>query len=323
MLPAAIALTGLLAVPVVVALHMMAEPTSPDQPRFGIRSRAQVLAGFDGERAYGYLVEQCKLGPRRSGTEANLQLRRRIAEHFKSCGAKVEVQSFSVPHPTTGEAVEMANVLGRWFPERSERVLIAAHFDTRPHPDNETNPRRRKLPFVGANDGASGVAVLMELAHMIPELGTRAGVDLVAFDGEELVYGQVGEYFLGSRYFAEQYHKTSTDDGLGYLAAIVVDMVGGNRLQLKPDRLSLEHSADLVREVWDVARRLRVRAFRDRGGYDIRDDHEPLIEAGIRAIDIIDFDYMHWHLASDTPNQCSARSLAWVGGVVAEWLRSQ
>ncbi len=93
----------------------------------------------------------------------------------------------------------MANLIGSWHPERKDRVVIGVHYDTRPFPDEEPNPTLRTTPFIGANDGASGVALLMEIAHHLNTLSTPWGIDLVLFDGEELVYGRDGEYFLGSR----------------------------------------------------------------------------------------------------------------------------
>ena len=148
-----------------------------------------------------------------------------MAVHFAGLDAEVKLQPFEALHPLTGEPVEMENVMAIWHPERKRRVVIGAHFDTRPHPDKETNPKKKAEPFLGANDGASGVAVLMELAHHLQELKTDVGVDLVAFDGEELVYDDKGEYFLGSKHFAEQYTKSGRP--ARYVAGVVVDMVGG------------------------------------------------------------------------------------------------
>ena len=320
-----VALLGVLAAPIVIALRMMADQprSSANRSRSSAKRASAMGTGFDGQRSYRYLAEQCNIGPRISGTAGNKILQDRMVDHFRDMGAQVEVQAFQARHPLTADPVEMANVVARWFPERARRVVLGAHFDTRPRPDSEPNPRNRSLPFLGANDGASGIAVLMELAHLMPDLKTKVGVDFVAFDAEELVYGDIGEYFLGSRHFAEQYRVRSAREGYQYIAAIVVDMVGDKRLQIYPDHLSATHAPKLVQEVWSIARRQRARAFRNGRGHDIRDDHVPLIEVGIPAIDIIDFDYPHWHRASDTKDKCSAASLAQVGRVLAEWLRSK
>jgi Zn-dependent M28 family amino/carboxypeptidase len=220
----------------------------------------------------------------------------------------------------------MVNLIGSWHPERNSRVVIGAHYDTRPFPDEDPDPARRKAPFIGANDGASGVALLMEIAHHLDTLATPWGVDLVLFDGEELVYGggqsQNGEYFLGSKEFARQY-ADAVDSGRTrsrYAAGIVLDMVGDRDLKIDQEQNSLTLAHGLVREIWTVARRLGATAFRDRVGSAVLDDHLPLNNAGIPTIDLIDFDYPYWHTSQDLPEKCSAASLEQVGRVVTTWL---
>jgi Zn-dependent M28 family amino/carboxypeptidase len=253
-----------------------------------------------------------------------------VADHFTKMGAQVREQPFRARHPLTGEWVDMANLIGSWHPERKERVVIGAHYDTRPHPDQETDPERLNLPFLGANDGGSGVAVLMEVAHHLNDLDTLVGVDLVLFDGEELVFGdnpRRGEYFLGSKYFARVYADQVQRDQVQrrrtsprYVAGIVLDMVGGKDMSINQEPNSINLAPDLVREVWAVARRIGARSFRPRQGREVLDDHLALNDGGIPAIDIIDFDYPYWHKADDLPANCSADSLAEVGRVVTAWI---
>jgi Zn-dependent M28 family amino/carboxypeptidase len=283
-------------------------------------------APIDGRRAYGYLKQICDLGPRIAGSEANARQRKLVAELFTKMGAKVREQPFRVDHPLTGRPVEMANLIGSWQPDRLQRVVIGAHYDTRPHPDQEDDLERRKLPFLGANDGGSGVALLMEIANHLEKMNTPWGVDLVLFDGEELVYGdnpRRGEYFLGSwqfgRAYAAQVERGRTK--MRYRAGLVLDMVGGRNLQIKREPNSLNFAPGLVREVWALARQLDARSFLDEIARSaINDDHLPLNDAGIPTIDIIDFDYPYWHKADDLPENCSAESLAEVGRVVTAWL---
>jgi glutaminyl-peptide cyclotransferase len=330
MLPT-IGLVGVMALivtPVAVALLKMGPAQgSTVQPQTKPKPAAKPakLAGFDGDRAYEYLAEQCKLGPRISGSDANRALRDRMVAHFESVGAQVKRQRFEGPHPVSAAAVEMENIVASWHPERNRRVVIGAHFDTRPHPDRETNPRKKTATFLGANDGASGVAVLMELGNMLGDLKTTLGVDLVAFDGEELIYDDKGDYFLGSRYFAEEYRRAGGQSR--YVAGFVLDMVGGDPIAIYPDSEGYRQNPQLVEEIWDVAGRLKATAFKsfksNRKFYDVSDDHLSLLDVGIPAIDIIDFSYKHWHLASDTADKCSAASLAQTGGVLAEWLRGK
>jgi hypothetical protein len=283
-------------------------------------------APIDGKRAFGYLKAICELGPRLAGTEANTKQREMVAQHFKANGGKIKEQPFEAPHPLTGERVRMVNLIGSWFPERTQRVVIGAHYDTRPHPDEESDPARLAEPFLGANDGASGVALLMEIANHLKESKTPWGVDLVIFDGEELVYGKhpntQGEYFLGSKAFARNYVEEIEARGSRnrYVAGIVLDMVGGAELQINQEPNSLNLAPNLVHDVWNVARQLGARSFKSQVGREVLDDHLPLNNAGIPAIDIIDFDYPYWHKADDLPKNCSAESLAEVGRVMTAWL---
>jgi Zn-dependent M28 family amino/carboxypeptidase len=283
-------------------------------------------APIDGQRAFGYLEKICKLGPRVAGTQANTSQRQMVAEHWRAMGAKVREQPFSTAHPLTGARVDMVNLVGSWHPERNQRIVIGVHYDTRPHPDEEQDPKRRNLPFLGANDGASGVAILMEMAHHLNDLNTPYGVDLVLFDGEELVFGPhpetQGDYFLGSKEFARAYvaDVEGRRSRNRYVAGLVLDMVGGSKLQINQEPNSLNLAPGVVRDVWAVARQLNATSFRFRQGREVLDDHLALNDAGIPTADIIDFDYPYWHKADDLPKNCSAESLAEVGRVVTAWL---
>jgi len=281
-----------------------------------------VPAPIDGDRAFKYLTQICEIGPRPAGSDANTRQRALVAAHFRKLGAKVVEQPFTAQDPRSGKTVSMANLVGSWHPERKERVVIGAHYDTRPFPDEDPDPAQRKTPFIGANDGASGVALLMEIAHHLESLETVWGVDLVLFDGEELVYGRDGEYFLGSKEFARRYVETSDERPapFEYVAGLVLDMVGGRQLQINQEPHSLSLAPKLVREVWGVARQLKASAFRTRVGRAVMDDHLPLNNGGIPTIDIIDFDYPYWHTAQDIPKNCSGASMAQVGRVVTAWL---
>lgn len=280
-------------------------------------------AVVDGDRAYGYLKAICKIGPRPAGSAANARQRAMVADHFRKHGGKIREQPFAGTDPVSNAPVAMVNLIGSWFPDRADRVLLAAHYDTRPFPDEDPDPANRRIPFIGANDGASGVALLMEIAHHLDDSPTPWGVDLVLFDGEELVYGggadQVGTYFLGAKAFAREYVEARKFKGR-YAHGLVLDMVGDRDLAIDKEPFSVELAASLVRDVWGVARALKVSQFRDRTGRYVQDDHLPLNNGGIPSIDIIDFDYRFWHTAQDLPENCSGASLAQVGKVVTAWL---
>jgi hypothetical protein len=280
---------------------------------------------IDGQRAYGYLKQICEIGPRTAGSEANARQRKLVADHFAKMGARVTEQQFRAVHPATGEQVVLVNLIASWNKDRPQRVVIGAHYDTRPHPDEEIDPVRHRLPFIGANDGASGVALLMEMAHHLKELETPWGVDLVLFDGEELVFSndpRVDKYFLGSEEFARQYRHqvVAKRSRMRYVNGIVLDMVGGRNARIKREPKSMELAPDLVRDIWEVARALRVNSFIPDRGREVRDDHLALNDVGIPTVDIIDFEYPYWHKADDVPENCSAESLAEVGRVITTWL---
>ncbi len=183
--------------------HAAAQPVDPK------------AAPIDGNRAFGYLEKICAIGPRIAASEANTKQRVMVAQHFKAQGGVVREQPFAAQDPRTGKRVTMVNLVGSWRPELVERVLIGAHYDTRPFPDEEEDPQLRRARFIGANDGASGVALLMEIAHHLKDSQTPWGVDLVLFDGEELICKTnkgAGDFFLGSKAFAAAYKKFQRAD---------------------------------------------------------------------------------------------------------------
>ena len=314
----------------VVGLSYMAMQPASGQGSGTQRPRSVRANPLDADRAYRALKTICQIGPRVSGTPGMAKQQNLLRTHFEKMGAVVTMQRFSVRHPETGQATELANLIATWHPERKQRILLCAHYDTRPYPDQDPDPAKRKGIFVGANDGASGVAVLTELGRFMPNLKGRFGVDFVLFDGEELVYQEKRDpYFLGSTYFAQQYRANPPDHKYRY--AVLLDMVGDKDLNILQERnsLSWRDSRPLVLKIWATARRLGVREFVAIPGYEIRDDHLPLHDiAGIPACDIIDFDYGpprrgYWHTTEDTPDKCSGESLAKVGWVVLEWIKDQ
>lgn len=287
------------------------------------RTRALSLAQipFNGERAYQYLQQLCRLGPRPSGSPAMHAQQKLLIEHFQKLGGKVKLQQFRVRHPLDGSEVRMANLMVSWNPDKRERILLCAHYDTRPYPDRD--PHNPQGTFIGANDGGSGVALLMELAHSMAAIEGDLGVDFVLFDAEEFVFNDDADiYFLGSEYFARQYAAKRLD--CRYRYAILLDMIGDSDLQIYEERNSVgtRNTRGLVKDIWATAARLGVSEFIPKPRHEVQDDHLPLRNtAGIAAIDIIDFDYPYWHTEADTADKCSALSLAKVGWVIEEWLK--
>ncbi|QDT95768.1 Peptidase family M28 [Gimesia aquarii] len=287
----------------------------------GTTAEPKVTPVFNAERSYGYLKKICRLRSRMSGSPGMAEQQKMISEHFRKLKAKVHFQTFDAPHPLTGNPVRMNNMIISWYPEAKKRILFACHYDTRPYPDRDrTQPRGL---FIGANDGASGVAFLMELGNVIRDLKISHGygIDFVFFDGEELVYRENDPYFLGSKYFANQY-KTQARD-FEYVYGILFDMIADKNLMIYMEKNSIKYAPKLTRSIWQAAQKTGVRQFIPKVKFEIRDDHLPLNEiAHIPTCDIIDFDYPVWHTTRDIPRYCSGTSMAKVGKVIIYWLQN-
>jgi hypothetical protein len=275
---------------------------------------------FDAKRAMSYLEKICAIGPRISGTEGMKKQRDLVKAHFEEHGAKVTLQTFPARQKSREQPVEMTNLIASWNPDRERRVILCSHYDTRPIADQEPNRRRWTEPFLSANDGGSGIALLMELAHHMKEVKTGVGVDFVLFDGEEYIFNpDRDQYFLGSDHFADAYRKTKPK--YRYVAAVLLDMVGGMGARFPVEQNSWFAAQRLVEELWRIAGEQKCAAFKNELGDRVLDDHLALNRVGIPAVDIIDFSYRHWHRLSDVPENCSADSLEQVARVLGIWLQ--
>lgn len=272
-----------------------------------------------GLRMMSDLRRLCALGPRPAGSAASAAQLRLLQDHFLACGAAVESSPFLVPHPATGSVVTCHNLIAAYGDPSSPRKLLGAHGDTRPIPDRERDPARRRLPFVGANDGASGVAVLMELARSLGALIHRPPVDLVILDAEELIIDGRGEYCLGSAELAAGHDRVGP---ARYSGAVIVDMVGRTGSVFRRERYGHERARALTDEVWSIARVVGATSFRDRVGRAIIDDHLRFLDVGIPALVVIDLEDPRWHTADDLPEHCSAESLEQVHRVLQAWVTS-
>jgi hypothetical protein len=280
---------------------------------------------FDGKRAIGYLEELCKIGPRISGTEGMAKQQKYLEKHFEELGGKVFYQRFTAKQNSQRDEVEMANMVVSWFPEREKRVIICSHYDTRPIADQEADRRKWHDDFVSANDGGSGVVLMMEMAHAMKGLKTNVGVDFVFFDGEEYVFGRDDLYFFGSKHFGNIYRKNK--DKVKYQGAVLLDMVGGKNAHFAIDPESYAKAGKVVEEIWSIAAEQKCEAFLHELGEGVEDDHLALQRVGIKAIDIIEWPnqqspgYKHWHRLSDTPDKCSPAMLSQVAKVLGVWLQ--
>ena len=198
------------------------------------------------------------------------------------------------------------------FKGKSKKThLFCAHWDCRPWADRDPDFRNRSLPIPGANDGASGTAILMELCNLLSSTPADKSVELAFFDGEDYGSGNMPEaWCLGSKHFARNVLSET------YAYAVLIDMVGDKNLAIKREPQSLACAPWLISKVWALAKEQGAAGFLDKTGPSIYDDHVPLIAKGIPAIDIIDFDYPFWHTLNDTPDKCSPVSLKQVGDLL-------
>lgn len=293
--------TAALRVALVLALGVPACAAAP---------RVQV----DGERAHRRVVRQVEAGPRVPGTAGHATVRDWIAAELARLGAKVERQTFV--DSSLGRPIELTNLIGRFAAAgRAERtIVLCAHYDTRPFSDRDADPALRDRPCPGANDGGSGVAVLLEVAELLAQRPAAVAVELVFFDGEDLGHADRPEQFaLGSRGYARRLGERKPT------AAFLFDMVGDRNLNIHAEAISSRRAANLVALVHEGARATGARHFHRDVRHAVTDDHVPLLDAGVPAVDIIDFDYDAWHTTADLPDRVSAASLAEVARVAA-WL---
>jgi len=269
-----------------------------------------VQARFDSARAWKDLEAQVAFGPRPAGSAALQKTRDYILSELKSAGLDGRQQTFVARTPL-GE-ISMANVIVTIPGRRPERIAIASHYDTKRTPF--TSPSGATvIRFVGASDGASSTAALLELARALKNRQNEFTIELLFFDGEEAVveWSLNNDNTYGSRYYVDAARKAGTVKDLR--ALILLDMIGDKDLMIRRDSNSAPWLVDIV---WTAAARLGHRAVFSDQLTTIEDDHLPFLRAGVPAVDIIDLDYPPWHEASDTLDNVSARSLQIVGDVV-------
>ena len=276
---------------------------------------------FDEDHAFSYLVAQCDFGPRNPGSDGYYACLDYLITELDQSANEIILQDFSYQERRYNKQYNLQNIIARFNPDSEFQTVISAHWDTRPWADQEDLRQDRDQPIIGANDGASGVAILLELAKIMGENPPPIGVNLVFFDGEDLgVPGENETYCQGSRFFAKNLPIPRPDE------AINLDMVGDKQLVLPIERYSLEYHPELVRHLWDRAKDMGLDAFIGRVDYAIYDDHIPLNEiAGIPSIDIIDFKYPNsyanfWHTMNDIPENCSEESLGQVGALMVDYI---
>jgi glutaminyl-peptide cyclotransferase len=269
-----------------------------------------VHSTFDGDRAFGMLKAQCDLGPRPPGSAAHEKCKTYILKQLTPNVDKIDTQTFSYLDSERHVNLHLTNIIGVINPTATKKILLFTHWDTRPTADMDLDHKDK--PIVGADDGASGTATLLELARVLHMQRPNVGVVLLFVDGEDWGPGE-NKMYLGARYFAQHpgvYKPTY---------AILLDMIGQKDLQVHRELGSQGLHPDLNDKVWSAAAALGYSAqFPDSLQNAIGDDHVAFNDAGIPAIDLIDFDYAYWHTLQDTADKCSPQSLKAVGDVMAK-----
>jgi Zn-dependent M28 family amino/carboxypeptidase len=275
------------------------------------RSSAPQAPSFDGSQALRWVEHQVAAGPRVPNTTAHRRIGDWLVDELSRRADTVEVQSF-VHVSQRGDTLRLRNVLARFRPGDSNRVLYVSHWDSRPVADQDPDPANRERPVPGANDGASSTALLLGVAEALHRTPPGLGVDLLFVDGED--YGDFSgpDVLLGSRHFA-----ANLPAGYRPLFAVVWDMVGDSASRFLREGYSVQASPEVVDRVWRAAEAIGLgRFFRAGNGGAITDDHLPLIEAGIRAIDVIPSPLPpYWHTAADTPDKLAAVAFERVGAL--------
>ena len=276
---------------------------------------------FDGQKAFQNLLDQCDIGPRDPGSLGHLAGKKYIVESIQDHADTLFLQNFTYDIYGKEEKFNGTNIIARFNTFSKEQVLIGAHWDTRPWADLDKNKENYNKPILGANDGASGVAVLIELARILKISPPSIGINLVFFDAEDSgISGENESFCKGSIYFSKNLPLKGIKEG------IILDMVGDKQLSLPIERYSLKFHGKLVRQLWDRAKVLDLKAFKGVVGSFIYDDHVPLNQyAGIPTIDIIDIKYPnsftnYWHTMNDIPENCSAESLQQVGTLMVDYI---
>lgn len=273
---------------------------------------------FDAGASMQYIQTQLDFGPRIPGSEGHRRTGDWIVEEMRSRADTVIVQEWI--HVTKdGDSLPMRNVLARFKPEAPQRILYLAHWDTRPISDQAKNREERSLPVPGANDGASGVALLIAVADALQSEPPAMGVDLLLVDGEDFGdFTSDTDVLIGSRYFAQNLPSPDYRPLFG----VLWDMIGDANLKIYQEGHSMQRAPEIVERVWRTAADLGYyNVFIPTGGMSITDDHLPLLDAGLRVINVIDIDYPPHHTPQDTFDKVSQESMQIVGDVAMALIR--
>lgn len=286
----------------------------------------QQKPAFDAENAFTQIEKQLSFGPRNPGSNGHKEALNYLNNELKRYADIVYLQEFS--YPGYNEQLLLTNIVAQFNPNSTNRIFVSAHWDTRPRAEQDKNEDKRELPIPGANDGGSGVGVILELARILKSNPVDYGIDLILFDGED--YGKEGDinnYLLGAKYFAA---KKPVDYQPHF--GILLDLVGDKEAKFRMEGASLKYAGDIVELVWNIAVSLNATSFIKRESSEIYDDHTALNMAGLKTINIVDSELIgadspderrnYWHTQNDTIENIGKETLQQVGDVLTHLIYS-
>lgn len=276
---------------------------------------------IDGNELMAVIDQQLRYGPRYLSAEGHQQIQKMLTAEMDALADEVHVQTWKNTS-ADGKEQQLSNIIGRFNPSAEKRIVLGTHYDSKKFA--ELDKKNRDQAVLGANDSASGVAVLMELARILSndKKTSDLGIDIVFFDGEEGEENLRGDYKdwkpLGSTYFAD--HLSDLYGEHKPVSGVVLDMVCDKNLKILKEPSSVKYAPDQVKAFWDMAKKIDRDVFSDKESVEIVDDHTPLNKAGIPTFLVIDFDYKSFHTGGDTLDKCSAKSLKTVAEAVVSYL---
>ena len=272
---------------------------------------------FDGDKAFDYLEKQCEFGYRYPGSKEHIQMKDYFISFLSDKADQFIVYDHDIKHPYIDKTITLYNLFARYNIHANNRILLLAHWDTREIADKDLDINNHSKPILGANDGASGIAVLMHLAEILYNNPlNNIGVDILFVDGEDMGRnGELENFCLGTKLFSKKIERPYPK------LAICLDMVADKDPQFKMEYFSYIQAEKDLKKIWSLANSLGYKEFSYEITNPIYDDHRALfVETGIPSIDIIDFDYPYWHTVDDTVDKCSAETLSIVGSLMCEYL---
>lgn len=289
-----------------------------------IAETASQAVTFSPDSAYSYVERQVEFGPRINNTDAHKRTAEWLESELKRHGAQVALQQMKLTD-FDGKTLDAVNIIGQYNPDAGERLLLVAHWDTRPWADADPDPANHDKPVTGANDGASGVGVILELARLMGQNNPGRGVDILFVDAEDRgSHEDEDSWALGAQYFVQHPFKENYRPD----EVILLDMVGGPRARFHFELFSAQNAPELLQKIWTIAEEAGYGNYfvRQPGGA-INDDHIHFLADGIPAIDIIEFDpdsethfNAAWHTTRDDMTNIDRNTLGAVGQTVANYI---